>query len=131
MRKWIWLGLAMALGAPAGMALAQAAPARHPPAPELSAMDGNGDGRVTVAEADAFFARMPQGHGDKGEPPAGKAPPEGKAPPRPAAGQGGQPPAGQSPRPPRAVHLDRNGDGLISQAEFAAMLRAMPPRPAR
>lgn len=139
MRKWILLGAVTALSLPAGMGFAQDSASRPSKPPELAAMDGNGDGRVAVAEADAFFARMAPAHGQGGggrppAPPAGQQ--DGNAPPAPpAGGQGGQPPAGAPsgppPRPPSGAGLDSNGDGIISQAEFSAMLTAMPPRPAQ
>ncbi|MFV0291983.1 MAG: hypothetical protein ACK5II_01650 [Paracoccus sp. (in: a-proteobacteria)] len=109
-----------------------------PPEPSLARMDGNGDGIVTVVEAEAFFARGP-GHGHGGANMSGKGPDEKRSsqqdkvthgtdsssmPPRkPPAGSGMKP-------PPRPADMDKNDDGVISQAEFDSVLKAMSHLPA-
>ena len=112
----------------------QGQPPQPPAPPSLSQMDGDHDGRVTVAEADAFFSKMGQDHA--GTRPS--APPDaGEKPPQSADGQPRRPPEGragakgQPPKPPSGAQMDSNRDGVISQAEFDAMLKAMPQPPVR
>lgn len=143
MSKLKWLTLFVAIGGSAGLAQAQGVDGSPPPQPKLSQMDGNGDGRVTVAEADAFFATMRPGREhDRADHAVGTRPqsPSGEAPPRhaddanrppPPGGQNGQRPEGAPPQPPSGARLDTDGNGIISQAEFDVMLRSMSAPPSQ
>jgi len=70
----------------------------------FSAIDANGDGRITMDEMGAHHQKLMAGH------PAGHMGP----PPGPHAGP---PPAG-APHPPRFEDLDSDHDGSITLAEF-------------
>lgn len=111
--------------------------------PSMAQMDADGNGTVTVDEADAFFVKhrgeghgkgghgkRPEGHGLDGKGPAGKRP-DGKGHP------GGKPPKGQLPadrdgrgQPPGGKDADANGDGEISKGEFDALMKRHPAPPA-
>lgn len=137
------LVLALVLAMPvAGTARAET----RPPLPSLGQMDADGNGTVTVDEADGFFDRQPGGdqeNGDPGAPPAGK-PHDGKRPEgKPHDGKGpdgkgpdgerrpgDRPAKGDHARPPGGKGADANGDGVISKGEFDAMMKRRPAPPA-
>lgn len=127
MQKLNRMILVLALCAATGAALAQGGPGlprgagTQPQPPSLSQLDGNHDGHVTVAEADTFFGRMARNHVavPPSDPPGGAgAPVKG----RPGA-------QAQPPRLPTGAQLDSNSDGVISLAEFDAMVKVMPKPP--
>ncbi len=126
--------LAAALALSAGLASAQTGGGKPLKGPTLSAMDSNGDGKVTVTEAEAFFARGPGGGGSpKGGKSGSAQSGSGQEPPPPPPGSasgkkgpGGKPPEGG--HGPKASDMDTNGDGVISQAEFDAALTKRPAR---
>lgn len=132
------LVLALLLAAPvAGTVRAET----RPLLPSLGQMDADGNGTVTVDEADGFFAQHPdgdQGNGAPGKRPGGKRPegkhhdgkgPDGKH--HDGKGRPGDRPAkGDRPLPPGGKGTDANGDGVISKGEFDAMLKRRPAPPA-
>lgn len=121
-----FLGLCAAIGLGlSGTAYAESSKARPAP-PSLTDMDSNNDGSVSVAEADAFFASHGPG-GRSGNRPDGPPPGGGadqhQPPPNDISNSSSDrrgPPPGDRPAPPSGAALDTNGDGQISDAEFAS-----------
>lgn len=102
--------------------------------PSMAQMDADGNGTVTVDEADAFFVRLrgedhgkgghgkrPEGHGPDGKGHPGGKPPKGQ--PRADRDGRGQPPGGKD--------ADTDGDGEISKGEFEALMKRHPAPPAK
>ena len=146
----VLFGTAIALTLSATAALAETGK-KHPPGPpSLAEMDTNGDGKVTVAEAQAALSRGPgrpyKAPPEKppGKPSGSSAQHQNRPPPGPPPQKAGQPPDGKNPAgnrpgdnrpvgrgpgPVDAAKIDENGDGFISQAEYDSFLASRPKPP--